>query len=74
LCLSLIPLFLEHPEFAARVRAVAQKLEPSAQLMLQCYYTAAVWIAKKYQPQKPLPDYFSKRLGQMSSKEFILSC
>jgi hypothetical protein len=60
--LSLIPLFLEHPELASRVRTVTKKINPSARLTLQCYYTAAVWIAKKYQPQKALPDYFSKEL------------
>ena len=62
--LSLIPLFLEHPEFAARVRTVAKRLKPSARLTLQCYYSAAVWLAQKYQPaaRKPLPDYFSKEL------------
>jgi hypothetical protein len=60
--LSLIPLFLEHPEFSAHVQTVAQKLEPSARLTLQCYYSAAIWLAKKYQPQKPLPDHFSKEL------------
>lgn len=31
--LSLIPLFLEHPEFAAHVRAVAGSLDPLARLM-----------------------------------------
>lgn len=60
--LSLIPLFLEHPEFATRVRAIAKKLEPSARITLQCYYSAAVWFAKKYR-QTNLPDYFSKELG-----------
>jgi hypothetical protein len=60
--LSLIPLFLEHPEFADRVRTVARRLAPPARLTLQCYYSAAVWLAKKYQPHKPLPDYFSKGL------------
>lgn len=60
--LSLIPLFLEHPEFAARVRAVAKGLNPTARLTLQCYYSAAVWLARKYQPHKPLPDHFSKQL------------
>lgn len=63
--LSLIPLFLEHPEFAgrrARVRRIAKRLDPTARLTLQCYYSAAVWLARKYQPHKPLPDYFSKGL------------
>jgi len=62
--LSLIPLFLEHPEFAARVKAVAKKLSPPARLTLQCYYTAAVWLAQKYQPHgASLPDRFSHELG-----------
>lgn len=62
--LSLIPLFLEHPEFAAHVRAVAGQLGPSARLTLQCYYSAAVWFAQKYQFQdRALPDQFSRELG-----------
>jgi hypothetical protein len=61
--LSLIPLFLEHPEFALRVRTVAKRLDPSARLTLQCYYSAAVWLGKKYQPDKMLPDYFSQELN-----------
>lgn len=61
--LSLIPLFLEHPEFALRVRRVAKRLDPSARLMLQCYYSAAVWLGKKYQLHKMLPDYFSQELN-----------
>ncbi len=61
--LSLIPLFLEHPELAVHVRGVAEKLNPSARLTLQCYYSAAVWLGQKYQPQKrALPDDFSKEL------------
>ena len=61
--LSLIPLFLEHPEFALRVRTVAKRLDPSARLTLQCYYSAAVWLGKIYQPHKTLPDYFSQELN-----------
>ncbi|HEY9151418.1 MAG TPA: hypothetical protein VIN60_00925 [Anaerolineales bacterium] len=69
--LSLIPLFLEHPEFAVQVRSVADHLNPSARLTLQCYYTAAVWLQQKYHSQldgligkkSPLPDYFSRELG-----------
>ena len=61
--LSLIPLFLEYPEFALHVRTAAKKLDPSARLTLQCYYTAAVWLAKKYQQSGTLPDYFSQELG-----------
>ena len=62
--LSLIPLFLEHPEFAVYVRAVGRSLTPSARLTLQCYYCAAVWLGQKHQPGKPsLPDHFSRELG-----------
>lgn len=62
--LSLIPLFLEHPEYVSHVRAVAKKLDPRARLTLQCYYSAAVWLAKKYHPQgTSLPDHFSKDLS-----------
>lgn len=61
--LSLIPLFLEHPEFSEHVRAAAKNLHSSARLTLQCYYSAAVWLRQKYQPRKKsLPDYFSKEL------------
>lgn len=61
--LSLIPLFLEHPEYESRVRAVAKRLDSSALLTLQCYYSAAVWLAKKYQLKISLPDHFSKELN-----------
>ncbi len=62
--LSLIPLFLEHPEFAAHARGVAKKLNSSGRLTLQCYYSAAVWLEKKYPPHGgSLPDYFSQELG-----------
>ena len=62
--LSLIPLFLEHPEYAVHVHAVARQLEPAARLTLQCYYSAAVWLSRKYQMGiLLLPDIFSKELG-----------
>ena len=68
--LSLIPLFLEHPEFAIYARTVAKALDPTAQLLFQCYYTAAVWLQRQYRARldvligkKPsLPDYFSREL------------
>jgi hypothetical protein len=64
LCLSLIPLFLEHSEYAELVRAVARKLDPAARLTLQCYYSAAVWFQRKFQSGGiPLPDHFSGDLG-----------
>ena len=62
--LSIIPLFLDHPEFAKLAPSVAEKLDPPARLTLQCYYTAAVWIGKQFQLKKIfLPDHFSKELG-----------
>lgn len=62
--LSLIPLFLEHPEYASHVREVAKKLDPLARLTLQCYYSASVWLTEKYHPQgTTLPDHFSKDLN-----------
>lgn len=69
--LSLIPLFLEHPEFSKYVRGTVQSLSEAAQVTLQCYYTAAVLLQKKHRTQldllagkKPaLPDLFSKTLG-----------
>ena len=61
--LSLIPLFLEHPEYASHVRTVARELDPSERLTLQCYYSAAVWLAKKHQIKNAtLPDHFSLEL------------
>jgi hypothetical protein len=61
--LSLIPLFLQHNEFALHVRTATGQLDPAARLTLQCYYTAAVWLGKKNQQHGSLPDYFSQELG-----------
>jgi hypothetical protein len=62
--LSLIPLFLEHPEFASFVQDVANSVTPYARLTLQCYYSAAVWLERKYRVREPLlEDYFSEELS-----------
>ncbi len=61
--LSLIPLFLRHPEFAVHVNAVVKKTNPEYQLILKCFYTAAVWLEQKHLSRKELPDLFSKELG-----------
>ncbi len=62
--LSLIPLFLEHPEYAVHVQKLIKKLNLSAQLTLQCYYSAAVYLQKKYTAKSPtLPNHFSKDLN-----------
>jgi len=62
--LSLILLFLEHPEYATHVRKATQGLEPAAHLTLQCYYTAAVYLAQKYPLMGiVLPNHFSDELN-----------
>jgi len=61
--LSLIPLFLRHPEFFVHASAAAQKLNPAPQLILKCFYSAAVWLEQKYLSRKQLPDLFSEELG-----------
>lgn len=69
--LSLIPLFLKHPEFARHVQKASQKLGGTARFTLQCYYSAAVCMQRKYRAhldvligRRPLlPDLFSRVLG-----------
>ncbi len=67
--LALIPLFLQHPEFARHVRAAAKQLKASARLTLQCYYTAAVFLAQIHQLSVRLPDYFSQELLLKTMKD-----
>jgi hypothetical protein len=72
--LALIPLFLEHPEFAVHAVAAAKSLAQRARLTLQCYYTAALWLQRENRfrletllgKQPPLPDLFSSDLGLAS--------
>lgn len=61
--LSIIPLFLRHPEFSNYVTTVLKKLNPKSQLLLKCFYTASVWLEQKYLSRNQLPDLFSKELG-----------
>lgn len=61
--LSLIPLFLQHPEFNKYVVEVINKLSSSSQLMLKSFYSASVWLEQKYLFTKKLRDLFSKELG-----------
>jgi hypothetical protein len=61
--LSLIRLFLRHPEFSAHVRGVAAKIKPANQSILKCFYSAAVWLEQKHLSRRELPDLFSKELG-----------
>ncbi len=75
--LSLIPLFLEHPEFAVYVRAAEKNLNASAQLTLKCYYSAAVWLQQLHHPRldaligrnPTLPDHFSSALGLQNTTD-----
>ena len=70
--LSLIPLFLRHPEFAKEAqKADKLLLQKTSQYVLRFYYTAAVFLQRKYQQQlsrlfgeqPELPDLFSNTLG-----------
>jgi hypothetical protein len=68
--LALIPLFLQHPEFAAYVRdAALTQLKSPARLTLQCYYTAAVFLAQIYRLSAHLPDYFSQDLQLKTTED-----
>lgn len=61
--LSLVPLFLEHPEFAEYAQNAAELLEPQARITLQCYFSAALWLGQIYcTPKISLPDLFSDEL------------
>jgi len=65
--LSSIPLFLDHPEFASYLPKIIKTLDPSERLILQCYYTAALFFQKKYSSlveiKQELPDLCSDDLG-----------
>jgi hypothetical protein len=70
--LSLIPLFLRHPEFSADVKTADKSLSlQTDQLVLRFYYTAAILLQRKYWEriinifgkQIQLPDLFSGKLG-----------
>ena len=64
--LSLIPLFLEHPEFSTYVRRSLKMLDARGRITLQCYYSAAVCLQKKHFPKAQikleLPNYFATEL------------
>jgi hypothetical protein len=69
---SLIPLFLRHPEFATEAKKADELLpQQTSQYVMRFYYTAAVFLQRKYQQQlsrllgeqPKLPDLFSNTLG-----------
>lgn len=66
--LSLIPLFLHHPEFSQHAKIASEKLKPNLQLLLKCFYSAAVWLEQRHLLTNNLPDLFSKELGILPSE------
>ncbi len=66
--LSLIPVFLRHPEFSQNVQFAAKKLKPNLQLLLKFFYSASVWLEQKYLSTNILPDLFSNELGVVPSE------
>jgi hypothetical protein len=75
---SLIPLLLRHPEFSTGVKIADGLLSTQAgQFTLRFYYTAAVFLQKKYRKritqilgkQPALPDLFSGKLGFSPDKK-----
>jgi hypothetical protein len=71
--LSLIPLFLRHPEYSKYVRSAAKAASPAARLTLQCFYTAAVWLQRKYEQR--LANVIGKKttLPNLFGKDLMLS-
>jgi hypothetical protein len=67
--LSLIPVFLRHPKFSEQVKFAAEKLNPNLQLLLKCFYSAAVWLEQKHLSTNHLPDLFSEELGILPSED-----
>ena len=76
--LSLIPLFLRHPEFSAEAEKADRSLPLQlGQNVLRFYYTAAVFLQMKYQErlhkifggQNQLTDLFSSKLGVLPEKD-----
>jgi hypothetical protein len=70
--LSLIPLFLRHPEFAPETPiAEGLLLSQAEKIILHFFYSAAVLLQRKYwkqiveflDEQKELPDIFSDEMG-----------
>ncbi len=72
--LALIPLLLQHPDFAAHAALVLQRLPAPAQIVFKCYYTAALLLQKKHLSHLEallgkrdlLPDLFSAELDVLA--------
>jgi hypothetical protein len=68
--LALIPLFIQHPNLAAKIPVVYEKLPKSAKITLQFYYCAAMFLQQKYKNrlislfkfESTLPLLFEKQL------------
>ena len=75
--LSLIPLFVVHPEYARFVPEVVDRLIGQAQITLICYYTDALLLKRKYAQRlaqlglswAELPHLFGDYLGLPLSGE-----
>ena len=74
--LALIPLFLRHSHYALQVSESLNRLPPTQQNILRCYYTAAHLLQQKYFSQindlfetsQALPDLFERTLGLDKTK------
>src|SRR5262245_43754863 len=45
---AIIPLLLRHPEFAHEARVAAPRVQGQPQYALECFYTAAMLLQRKY--------------------------
>ena len=74
---AIIPTLLRHPEFAPHARTAATRLLGLPRVTLQCFYTAALLLQRKYVArlkqllgvQPSLPDWFSAGLGISLSED-----
>ena len=74
---AIVPMLLRHPEFAPHARTAATRLLGLPRVTLQCFYTAALLLQRKYVArlkqllgvQPSLPDWFSAGLGISLSED-----
>ena len=75
--LTLIPLFILHPEWADLVPRAAAEMDELGRTELMACYTAAVYLQRLWSIRlglylpvvSPLPDWFSERMGLPSPDE-----